>query len=417
MNGTRWDVFISHASVDARGAAATADKLTSEGLKVFLATQELNALVGSAQWSEKIDEAIDASSAVLLLVTPAALKSKWVEYEWRSRHDDILAGRGGLLIPVCWEGPGPDQLGRALRRHQVVDARPRRFEGVEAAQVVALLTGYRGEPRIVQPKTTEVSLRNRRALMAVVGLGGLGAVAGIGSALLSNPQESSPTPATSPTSAAPRRDSEMATPHPPVVDDDETEQVPAPPAPLPAAKPYKIEDCELLSKNYGSWSPSIDEVASVGSFIATDICYGYWEHDPRRLAETIRHCGGVVGHGTMSFHLLHDGANQCWLEFRAASLSGRHWFWVRSFYARGAQFGDQVDIIELSDGELERYASAWQCPMSLQAAWNGDELSESSGLTSTTMRTDWATLPGLLRGFFCTARLLGDDLSAPGPIE
>ena len=50
---------------------------------------------------------------MVVIVTPDSLGSRWVEYEWRSVHTDILGQRPdkpGMIIPFCFRGKGPDDL-------------------------------------------------------------------------------------------------------------------------------------------------------------------------------------------------------------------------------------------------------------------------------------------------------------------
>jgi hypothetical protein len=59
-----------------------------------------------------INEALDEASVLILLVSEESLRSKWVEYEWRSFNNDILdrpevLSQGetydctGVPAPVC----------------------------------------------------------------------------------------------------------------------------------------------------------------------------------------------------------------------------------------------------------------------------------------------------------------------------
>ena len=65
--------------------------------------------------------------------------------------------------------------------------------------------------------------------------------------------------------------------------------------------PYPITDCEVLTHNYGDWKPSRAQVVAVGQNIATDVCYGYWEVDPRRLGASIEACSTDSNSATVKF--------------------------------------------------------------------------------------------------------------------
>ncbi len=137
-----WEVFISYAAEDLDYARAVRNFIRERGRRCFLAADDLNTEVGSERWGVTIDRILDAAPVVVLIVSPWALDSKWVEYEWRSAHEAILSGRAGLIIPLCFEGPEPADLPRALRVYQCIDVRlaSRRDEGL--ANLDRLLSGY-----------------------------------------------------------------------------------------------------------------------------------------------------------------------------------------------------------------------------------------------------------------------------------
>lgn len=149
MKTRTYDIFISHASEDVADARWLRQTLAQAGWKSFVASDDLNCKVGSAEWSSKVDEAIDQSGLVAVIVTPDALDSRWVEYEWRSVHTDILGQRPdkpGMIIPCCFREKGPDDLERGLRRYQAVDFRnaARRTDALN--QLLALVENFLKRP-------------------------------------------------------------------------------------------------------------------------------------------------------------------------------------------------------------------------------------------------------------------------------
>jgi len=142
----RRDVFVSHASEDVGVARRLCASLEKSGWSVFLAARDLPGDLESADWSQRIDEALDGCGVLVLLASPEALTKRWVTYEWRSFHDDILADRGGWLVPCCVRELAPDQLGRALRRYQIVDLRTERDWEVGFFTLLALIEGYLKRP-------------------------------------------------------------------------------------------------------------------------------------------------------------------------------------------------------------------------------------------------------------------------------
>lgn len=139
MTERKWDAFLSYAAEDLRAAKAIRDQLMARGVICFLAHDVLHGPREAAEWANTIDNALDMTGAVLVVITPHALASKWVGYEWRSVHQDSLAGRGkAVVVPMLVAGPDAGDLPRALRRYQAIDLRdPNR--GDEALDRVAFL--------------------------------------------------------------------------------------------------------------------------------------------------------------------------------------------------------------------------------------------------------------------------------------
>jgi len=142
----RRDVFVSHASEDVEIARRLCASLEKSGWSVFLAARDLPGELESGDWSQRIDEALDGCGVLVLLASPEALTKRWVTYEWRSFHDDILADRGGWLVPCCVREVAPDQLGRALRRYQIVDLRTASDWEPGFFSLLAIIEGYLKRP-------------------------------------------------------------------------------------------------------------------------------------------------------------------------------------------------------------------------------------------------------------------------------
>jgi len=163
-----YDIFISHASEDQAEARWLRQTLGQAGWKSFVASENLTMEVGSAEWSSKIDEAIDQSGLVLVIVSPDSLNSRWVEYEWRSVHTDILGQRPdkpGMIIPCCFREKGPDDLDRGLRRYQTVDFRDLAGRTDALNQLLSLIENF-----LKKPVDTQV----KRAMVRVLAIEGGG---------------------------------------------------------------------------------------------------------------------------------------------------------------------------------------------------------------------------------------------------
>lgn len=88
-------VFISHAERDAPLAGRVAEALESDGLKVW--NPEHSVLPGD-NWAAEVGRALEESQAMVVLLTPDALDSRWVRWE----IDYALGARNyrNRLIPV-----------------------------------------------------------------------------------------------------------------------------------------------------------------------------------------------------------------------------------------------------------------------------------------------------------------------------
>ena len=170
-----WDIFLSFAHDDLADARWLARSLEDRGgWRCFVANDHLDDEVGSAQWSEAIDRVLDQTSVLVLVISPAALKSRWVLYEWRGFHDDILGGRAALIVPVCVRGSRPEKLPRALRRYQCVELEAGEDREAALVRVVHLVrslldtpgAGATSAPPVVKPRRPRRDLRLRSAALA-----------------------------------------------------------------------------------------------------------------------------------------------------------------------------------------------------------------------------------------------------------
>ena len=71
-------VFISHSSNDKDVVSWIADVLKESGMDVWVDTREI--LPGD-NWAEKIAKALEESQAMVVLLTPDTLNSKWMSWD------------------------------------------------------------------------------------------------------------------------------------------------------------------------------------------------------------------------------------------------------------------------------------------------------------------------------------------------
>ena len=112
-------VFISHAHTDDPFVKKVANGLEEVGLEVWDATREI--LPGD-NWADKIAQALRESEAMVVLLTPDALRLGWVR-----RDIEYALGQQGYrerLIPVLVGHPeelNREEIPWILRRLHVID--------------------------------------------------------------------------------------------------------------------------------------------------------------------------------------------------------------------------------------------------------------------------------------------------------
>jgi len=79
MNQTHYDIFISYRSTQRLWVETLAHNLQDQGYKVFLDAWEL---YGGQNFTRKIFDALNSSRCALLLATPEAAESGWVQEEY-----------------------------------------------------------------------------------------------------------------------------------------------------------------------------------------------------------------------------------------------------------------------------------------------------------------------------------------------
>lgn len=92
-------VFISHSSVDKPFVRDLAQSIQAEGFQVWLDEKEL--LVGDA-FPNKISDALKSAPVILVVVSSAAIKSRWLEFELNHATQKMIEGKC-RVIPVVIE--------------------------------------------------------------------------------------------------------------------------------------------------------------------------------------------------------------------------------------------------------------------------------------------------------------------------
>jgi hypothetical protein len=92
-------IFISHSSVDKPFVRKLRKKLEADGYIVWLDEKEL--IVGDPL-SSSILKAVDDANVFLVIISSAAIKSKWLKYELNSATDKMVQGKC-RVIPIIIE--------------------------------------------------------------------------------------------------------------------------------------------------------------------------------------------------------------------------------------------------------------------------------------------------------------------------
>lgn len=97
MDSIRYDVFLSHSSIDKPRVRALAEALRMEALRVFIDEDQLK--VGDSLYSS-LNDALDASEFVVFCISSASVKSGWVEREIGGSITKQIKARRKRVLPV-----------------------------------------------------------------------------------------------------------------------------------------------------------------------------------------------------------------------------------------------------------------------------------------------------------------------------
>lgn len=93
-------VFLSHSSQDKPLAKKLARELTEAGVDVWL--DEWNIAVGDSI-STRIQEGLDSSDYVAVMLTKSSVSSGWVNKEWQSKVGDEASRRQTIILPLKFD--------------------------------------------------------------------------------------------------------------------------------------------------------------------------------------------------------------------------------------------------------------------------------------------------------------------------
>jgi hypothetical protein len=118
-------IFISHSSKDAQIATWISVDLANKGHKPWLDKWKIR--VGESIPTE-ISKGLDECDAIVLLLSPEAIKSGWVEREWQAKYWDEIQSGKTLVLPVLLKDCKIPSL---LKMKKFADFREDYNEGME----------------------------------------------------------------------------------------------------------------------------------------------------------------------------------------------------------------------------------------------------------------------------------------------
>lgn len=110
------EVFLSHASADARFVRSLADALQRHGVRVWYSATHIR---GATQWHDEIGAALTRCDWFAVILSPKSVKSMWVKRELLyALQEERFANR---IIPILHKRCNVQSFSWALSAIQFVD--------------------------------------------------------------------------------------------------------------------------------------------------------------------------------------------------------------------------------------------------------------------------------------------------------
>jgi hypothetical protein len=142
------EVFLSHSSRDVRFVSGLARLLRRHGVSAWYSVQSI---VGAQQWHDEIGQALKRCDWFVLVMSPDAVRSKWVKRELLfSLNDNRYEDR---IVPVRYKPCDESLLSWVLPAFQTVDlSHGLRAGGADLLRIWGI--GYRPAIKDISPRTT-----------------------------------------------------------------------------------------------------------------------------------------------------------------------------------------------------------------------------------------------------------------------
>lgn len=157
--GDKWDVFVSHNQKQKLWVREAVRQWRALGLTVFF---DEDSIAPGREIVGAIEEGLQKSRHVVLIITPASLASPWVTMERAlSVHDDPAADRR-KLIPVALEPVAPGAIRDSIKRLRWLDLTDPGTRDVEYSRLLRSL-GVRRRRLPPAPEWSQESLASSEA--------------------------------------------------------------------------------------------------------------------------------------------------------------------------------------------------------------------------------------------------------------
>lgn len=112
------EVFLSHSSRDRQFATEVAEVMRRHGIPVWYSRTNI---VGAQQWHHEIGEALRRCNWFVIILSPSALRSTWVENELLFALNNRRYRR--KIVPLLYKSCKYERLSWTLSSFQIVDFR------------------------------------------------------------------------------------------------------------------------------------------------------------------------------------------------------------------------------------------------------------------------------------------------------
>jgi len=132
-----FDVFISYAHSDEQYAKLLYRELQNRGFNCWFDRDELD----TGQWRMHIAEALRSAKCYVVILTPDALDSSWIQFELGAAIQRSMVDRDTLIIPILLKNTTSRVIPHLLYAAQPIAASDMRLSEVEG-QVAHRLTTF-----------------------------------------------------------------------------------------------------------------------------------------------------------------------------------------------------------------------------------------------------------------------------------